>query len=139
MFMFVQLFLTLLRCLFCCCFSAAAAFVCLSLCLCLFVCSLTLLLPFDVGVVVAALNDLFFSFFLQLFLCDSAVDLLGLSCAVTLVERLIPTAIVGGMKLDYAAAAARGPKAASGGELSENVDVAVGNAATAKLSQSTTN
>lgn len=101
---------------------------------------MTLLLPFDVIVVVAAaLNDLFVSFFLQLFLCDSAVDLLGLSCAVTLVERLIPTAIVGGMKLDYAAAAARGPKAASGGELSENVDVAVGNAATAKLSQSTTN
>lgn len=54
-------------------------------------------------IVVAALNDLFLSFFLQLFLCDSAVDLLGLSCAVTLVERLIPTAIVGGMKLDYAA------------------------------------
>lgn len=136
--MFVQLFLTLLRCLFCCCFSAAV-FVCLSLCFCLFVCSLTLLLPFDFVVVAAALNDLFVSFFLQLFLCDSAVDLLGLSCAVTLVERLIPTAIVGGMKLDYAAAVARGPKAATGVELSENVDVAVGNAATAKLSQSTTN
>lgn len=65
---------------------------------------MTLLLPVIVAlVVVADLNDLFLSFFLQLFLCDSAVDLLGLSCAVTLVERLIPTAIVGGMKLDYAA------------------------------------
>lgn len=127
MFMFVQLFLTetALFCCFCLCM-----FVSLFLFICLFV---------DFVVVAAALNDLFVSFFLQLFLCDSAVDLLGLSCAVTLVERLIPTAIVGGMKLDYAAAAARGPKAATGGELSENVDVAVGNAATAKLSQSTTN